>query len=72
MHVGKAFDKWLMGAEYVELWASNMLTASQCRIFILPWVGEAAKKIDIEMGVDYRMQAPVREDWPGDNRRRKP
>ncbi|CAN0514932.1 unnamed protein product, partial [Laminaria digitata] len=49
VHVGKAVDKWLMDADH-----SNKLTASQRRILITQWVGEAAKKIDIEMGVDYR------------------
>ncbi|CAN0572255.1 unnamed protein product, partial [Laminaria digitata] len=54
VHVGKALDQWLMDADHMELWESNKLTASQRRILITQWVGEAAKKIDIEMGVDYR------------------
>ena len=38
----------------MELRGSNKLTASQRRILMTQWVGEAAKKIDVEMGVEYR------------------
>ena len=54
MHVGKALDKWLMDADHVELWESNKLTTSQRRSLTTQWAGEAAKKIDVETGVDYR------------------
>ncbi|CAM9606513.1 unnamed protein product, partial [Pylaiella littoralis] len=47
-------DKWLLEGDHVELWESNKLTASQRRILITQWVGEAAKKIDVDMGVEYR------------------
>ena len=54
VHVGKALDKWLLDADEVEFWESKKLTASQRRIIFTQWVGEAAKKIDVEMGVEYR------------------
>ena len=50
----KAFDKWLLDVDHVELRGSNKLTAYQRRILMTQWVGEAAKKIDVEMGVEYR------------------
>ena len=37
----------------MELWESHRLTASPRRILITQWVGEAAKKVDVEMGVEY-------------------
>lgn len=54
VYVGKFLDKWLLEADHVELWESNKLTASQRRVLITQWVGEAAKKIDVDMGVEYR------------------
>ena len=54
VHVGKALDKWLQDADHVELWQSETVTESQRRIMFTQWVGEAAKEIDVEMGVEYR------------------
>ena len=66
----KALDKWMPEADRVDLWESNKLTVSQRGILITQWVGEAAKKIDVEMGVEYRRRL-FEKDWPGDNRRLK-
>ena len=72
-HVGKALDKWLLDADHEELWESNKLTASQRRILITQRVGEAAKKIDVEMDVEYRGRLfkrtglAITADGSGDN-----
>lgn len=44
----------LLEADHVKLWESNKLTASQRGSLITHWIGEAAKKIDVDMGVEYR------------------
>ena len=49
---GKVFDKWLLDADHVELWVSNKLTASQRRRLIAQWIGEAEKKVDLQIGVE--------------------
>ena len=54
MHEGKALDKWPLDADNAELLESNKLTASQDRRLATQWLGEAAKTIDVEMGVEYR------------------
>ena len=56
VHMGKAFDGWLLDAEHVELRESNKQTASQPRLLTTQWVGEDAKKIDVETAVKYRMR----------------
>lgn len=71
MHVGKALDNWLLDANHVGLWESNMLTVSQRIMFVTHWVGEAAEPIDVEIWRLSRLEARIREDRPGDNRRRK-
>lgn len=38
---------------YVELWESSKLTASHRVILSTDWVGESARNIDINIGVDY-------------------
>ena len=53
VHMSNALDKWLLDPDNVEFWESNKLTASQPRILITQWVGEAAKKIDVETAVEY-------------------
>ena len=71
--MGKALDKWLLDADHEELWESNKLTASQRRILITQRVGEAAKKIDVEMDVEYRGRLfkrtglAITADGSGDN-----
>ena len=50
----------------VEKWESNKLTASDRRILIAQWTGEAAKKIDSDIA--YRKR-PFREDGAGDDGR---
>ena len=71
--MGKALDMWLLDAGQVELRESNKLTASQPRILITQWVGEAAKKIDVETAVEYRRRLlektglPITADRSDDN-----
>ena len=73
VHMGKALDMWLLDAGQVELRESNKLTASQPRILITQWVGEAAKKIDVETAVEYRRRLlektglPITADRSDDN-----
>ena len=45
VYVGQALYKWLLGGDNVEKWESSKLTASDGRILITQWTGEAAKKI---------------------------
>ena len=45
VYVGKALDAWLLNGDNVEKWDSNKLTASDRRILITQWTGEAAKQI---------------------------
>lgn len=52
--MGKNFDKWMLDTDHVGLCESQTLTASLPRILINQWVGEAAMKIDVKMGVEYR------------------
>lgn len=56
-HVGAAVNKWLLESDYVELWEStysSRLTISPSRNLIAQWVGEATKKIHMEMDIVYR------------------
>ena len=46
VYVGNALDAWLLNGDNVEKWESNKLTASDRRILITQWTGEAAKQID--------------------------
>ena len=54
VHMGKASDEWLLDAEHVELRESNKKTVFHPRVLITQWVGEDAKKIDVETAVKYR------------------
>ena len=54
-HVGQALDKWLLDGDNVEKWESNKLTASDRRILITQWTGEAAKKIDSDTAYRKRL-----------------
>ena len=47
--VGKSLDAWLLNGDNVERWESNKLTASDRRVLITQWVGEAAKQIDSDI-----------------------
>ena len=60
VHVGKVLDKWLLDSDHVELLESNKLTASHCKLLITQWVGEAAKKIEVKKGVEYRRRPFVK------------
>ena len=53
--MGQALDKWLLDGDNVEKWESNKLTASDRRILITQWTGEAAKKIDSDTAYRKRL-----------------
>ena len=53
--VGKSLDAWLLNADNVERWESNKLTASDRRVLITQWVGEAAKQIDSDIRYRRRL-----------------
>ena len=56
VYVGKALDSWLLnGDNNVEKRESNKLTASDRRILITQWTGEAAKQIDREIRYSRRL-----------------
>ena len=55
VYVGQALDKWLLDGDNVEKWESNKLTASDRRILITQWTGEAAKKIDSDTAYRKRL-----------------
>ena len=53
--VGKSLDAWLLNGDNVERWESNKLTASDRRVLITQWVGEAAKQIDSDIRYRRRL-----------------
>ena len=53
--VGKSLDAWLLNGGNVERWESNKLTASDRRVLITQWVGEAAKQIDSDIRYRRRL-----------------
>ena len=55
VYVGKALDAWLLNGDNVEKWESNKLTASDRRILITQWTGEAAKQIDRDIRYRRRL-----------------
>ena len=59
--VGKSLDAWLLNGDNVERWESNKLTASDRRVLITQWVGEAAKQIDSD--IRYRKAYSRRRGW---------
>ena len=52
---GKSLDAWLLNGDNVERWESNKLTASDRRVLITQWVGEAAKQIDSDIRYRRRL-----------------
>ena len=55
VYVGKALDAWLLNGDNVEKGESNKLTASDRRILITQWTGEAAKHIDRDIRYRRRL-----------------
>ena len=53
--VGKSLDAWLLNGDNVERLESNKLTASDRRVLITQWVGEAAKQIDSDIRYRRRL-----------------
>ena len=53
--VGKSLDAWLLNGDNVEMWESNKLAASDRRVLITQWVGEAAKQIDSDIRYRRRL-----------------
>ena len=53
--VGKSLGAWLLNGDNVERWKSNKLTASDRRVLITQWVGEAAKQIDSDIRYRRRL-----------------
>ena len=53
--VGKSLDAWLLNGDNAERWESNKLTASDRRVLIAQWVGEAAKQIDSDIRYRRRL-----------------
>ena len=53
--VGKSLGAWLLNGDNVERWESNKLTASDRRVLITQWVGEAAKQIDSDIRCRRRL-----------------
>ena len=44
--VGKALEAWLEEGDNVEKWDTNKLSASDRRILLTHWVGDAVAKVD--------------------------
>ena len=46
VYTGQALDEWLGHGENLQKWECNALTASERRVLITKWVGEATERID--------------------------
>ena len=55
VYAGKALDGWLLNGDNIEKWESNKLTASDRRILITQWTGEATKQIDRDIRYRRRL-----------------
>ena len=53
--MGKALDGWLLNSDNIEKWESNKLTASNRRVSITQWTGDAAKQIDRDIRYRRRL-----------------
>ena len=60
-YAGNALDGSLLNGDNVETWESNKLTASDRRILITQWSGEAAKQIDRD--IKYRRRLFEKTGW---------
>ena len=55
LEVGKALEAWLEKGDNVEKWDTNKLSASDRRILLTHWVGDAVAKVDSDQPYRRRL-----------------
>ena len=67
MEVGKALEAWLEKGDNVGTWDTNKLFASDRRILLTHWVGDAVAKVDSDQLYRRRL---CEKNWACDDSRR--
>ena len=62
VYTGQALDEWLGHGKNLQKWECNALTASERRVLITNWVGEATERIDKLSYGQARGRTSSRED----------